>query len=62
MTEESIRRQTIAEEADAAAQRTVASAVLEPNPYFGLDDERAWKSAYERYLLKYSAPEAEGGA
>lgn len=63
MSDLSIRRMTIAEEAQAAARRFIQTKDAEPNPYVGTDDEQVWRSAFERHLLALSAPEGcEGGA
>lgn len=58
MADTSIRRVTIAEQADAAAQRTVQLGGIEPNPHpQGTEDAAAWQAAYERFLLLHSSGE-----
>lgn len=58
-----IRRMTIAEEADAAARRTVETGELERNPYPKDSAEyRAWRASFERSLLVHTAPECERSA
>lgn len=55
----SIRRISIAEQADAAAWRTVHLGGIETNPHpQGTDDAAAWQAAYERFLLLHSSGEA----
>ncbi len=60
MTEFSIRRTSIAEQAAAAAARTLASGLREPNPYVELDEGPAWQAAYDRCLNE--TPDCEGSA
>lgn len=62
MTDTSIRRVTIAEQAELAARRFIETGEPQPNPHAGTADEQAWRSAFERNLLALSAPEAEGSA
>lgn len=63
MTDQNIRKLTVAEQAQAAARRTVAGGEVEFNPYgLGGQDSKDWTAAYERYLLQFSAPEAEASA
>jgi hypothetical protein len=62
MTDHNIRKLTVAEQAQAAARRTVDSGVIEENPHVGTQDGPDWKSAYERYMLQFSAPDAEASA
>lgn len=62
MTDLSIRRTTIAEQADAAARRFVQTHTPEQNPHEGTPDAPVWKAAFERFLLLHSLPEAEASA
>lgn len=60
-----VRPISIAEQAAAAARKTVEAQEVEPNPHpEHTDAARAWQAAYERYLLLYSSDslELEGGA
>jgi hypothetical protein len=57
MADASIRRVTIAEQADAAARRTAQTGELERNPHEGTQDSGEWKRAYERYLLLHTSGE-----
>jgi hypothetical protein len=59
-----LSRESIAQDADLAAQRCVAHGMEQPNPHVeGTEAARIWTAAYERYLLLHSAPEdVEGGA
>lgn len=58
-----IRPITIAEQADAAARRTVQTGEVQPNPHpEGTDAHRQWKAAFERLLLAHSLPDVEASA
>jgi hypothetical protein len=58
-----IRSITIAEHADIAARCTAETGEIQPNPHEkGTAENAAWKAAYERNLLKHTAPECEGSA
>ena len=52
-----IRPITVAEQAEAAARRTVETGEREPNPHQGTANEQRWRSGYERWLLQLSAVE-----
>lgn len=58
----SIRRVTIAEQADLAARRTAETGEIQPNPHEGTQHATEWKCAYERFLLLHTLPECEGWA
>lgn len=61
--EQILSREEIALDADAAAQRFIATGVEQENPFVsGTEAHREWRASYQRFLLKWSAPEAEGGA
>lgn len=63
MSEPVVSREAIAKDADLAAQRAATSGVDQPNPHpIGSDAAAAWNSAYCRYLLWHSNPQAEGSA
>lgn len=62
MTDPSIRRVTIAEQANLAAQRTAQTGEIERNPHEGTPDAGEWQRAYERYLLLHTMPESEASA
>ena len=63
MTDETVSRQLIAQQADAAAQRSVLKGAIEENPYLpGTQAAAIWKTCFERYLLAHSAPDAEASA
>jgi hypothetical protein len=62
MTDTSIRRVTLAEQAEAAARRYLHTGEREPNPHAGTDDERAYQLALDRWLHALIVPHAEGSA
>jgi hypothetical protein len=63
MPEPIISRQSIAEDADAAARRFVLTGEPEENPFVsGIESHREWQASFERSLLKWSAPDAEASA
>jgi hypothetical protein len=62
MTDTSIRRVTIAEQAQLAAAKFMETGEKPDNPHAGTADEQAWRSAFERWLLALSAADVEGGA
>jgi hypothetical protein len=55
MADLSIRRITIAEQAREAAARFVQTGEREANPHAGTAEEQLWRSAFERYVLQFSA-------
>lgn len=56
-------RQSIAEDANLAAQRAVAHGVEQANPHpQDTEAHGVWRAAYLRFLLLHSAPEGEGSA
>lgn len=58
-----IRSITIAEHADIAARRTAETGEIQPNPHEqGTTEHAQWKVAYERQLLRHTAPECQGSA
>lgn len=64
MNETVTSRQAIADDADAAARRFVATRVEQDCPYVsGTEAHREWRASYQRFLLLHSSVEdAEGGA
>lgn len=60
-TDTSIRRVTIAEQAEAAARLFMETGTPQPNPHAGTADEQAWRSVYERWILALSAHENTEG-
>lgn len=53
-----IRKITVTEHADAAAQRTAATGEIVPNPHVqGTPEYAEWKAAFERFLLLHSTGE-----
>jgi hypothetical protein len=62
MADTSIRRVSLAEQAEAAARRFVETGEPEPNPHKGTDDEQPWRSLYERWLLALTADEGTEGS
>ena len=63
MNDPILSRESIAQDADVAAQRAVATELEQPNPHpIGSDAAAAWDACYLRFLLRYSVPEAEGSA
>lgn len=63
MTDFSIRRVTLAEQAEAAARRYLETGERPENPHAGTADETPWRHAFEVWLLALSAAaETEGGA
>ncbi len=63
MNDQVITRESIALDADAAAQRFVKTRIEQDNPFVsGTEAHREWRASYQRSLLKWSAPEAEGSA
>lgn len=64
MTHQITSSQEVAADADAAAQRFVATGVEQDCPFVsGTEASREWRAAHQRYLLLHSAAEgSEGGA
>ena len=57
MADTSIRRVTIAEQADLAARRAAETGEVEPNPHQDTADQGEWQRAYERFLVLHSTGE-----
>lgn len=55
-------RQSICEDADAAAQRFVATGVEQPNTFTGEAGEAVWLAHYTRMCAYYIDPAAEASA
>lgn len=63
MSDLSIRRISIAEQADRAAQRAAETGETQPNPHTpGTPEHRLWQCAFERQLQRHACPECEGSA
>lgn len=60
MSDTSIRRIEIAEQAEQAARRFVETGEPELNPHEGTENAQVWRSLFERWLLALTAPETEG--
>lgn len=61
--EQILARESIALDADAAAQRFIATGVEQENPFVsGTEAHREWRASFKRALHSLTAPEgAEGG-
>lgn len=57
-----VRPITIAEQAEAAARRFIATGEPQHNPHAGLPGEQRWRSVYERWLLALTADEGSEGS
>jgi hypothetical protein len=64
MDDQILSRESIAQDADLAAQRCVAHGVEQPCPHQeGTEAALIWRNAFHRYLLLHSAPDdVEGSA
>lgn len=62
-TDASIRRISIAEQAEAAARLFMETGSPQANPHAGMAGEQVWRSVYERWCLALSAAaDTEGSA
>lgn len=63
MNDPIISRESIAQDADAAAQRYVATGVEQDRPYVsGTEASREWRASFQRYLSEHACPEAGASA